>query len=99
MLRNVLLSLLSLALASCAGEHPGPLAGTWVATEPFPITVTFRDGESEAMGMTRPVSYRIDGNEVFVTYTEGPRKGATFHYRVIDANTIRSESGILRRVR
>ena len=52
MLRSALLILLSFALAGCASEHPGPLAGTWVATEPFPLTVTFRDGESEAMGVT-----------------------------------------------
>jgi hypothetical protein len=93
------LSLLMLVLAACTNDSPGPLEGTWTVTEPFPVTVTFRPGEMEAMGVTKKVSYRTDGNEVLVTYQEGATKGSTFRYEVIDANTIRSESGTFRRTR
>jgi hypothetical protein len=99
MFRGVLLSVLALILVACSRESPGPLEGTWVVTEPFPVTVTFRPGEAEAMGVTKKVSYEIDGDEVLVTYQEGATKGRTFAYTVIDANTIRSSSGTFHRVR
>ena len=97
-LRGILLGLASALLASCANQNPGPLAGTWMATEPFPVTVTFRDGETEAMGVTRAASYEVHGNEVLVTYAEGSNKGTTFKYQVINPNTIRSDSATFRRV-
>ena len=99
MFRGVLLSIVGLVTVACSRESPGPLAGTWVVTEPFPVTVTFRLGETEAMGITKKVSYEIDGDEVAVTYKEGATKGRTFTYTVIDANTIRSDSGTFHRVR
>lgn len=99
MLRSPLLGILSLLLVACAGENPGPLEGTWAVTVPFPVTVTFRSGETEAMGITKKVSYEVRGDDVLVTYEEGATKGTTFRYTVIDANTIRSDSGTFRRVR
>jgi hypothetical protein len=97
--RGVALSLLILVLAACANDSPGPLEGTWTVAEPFPVTVTFRPGEMEAMGLTKKVSYRADDNAVLVTYKEGATKGSTFRYEVIDANTIRSDSGTFHRRR
>ena len=97
--RGLLLSAVALVLVACTGESPGPLEGTWVVTDPFPVTVTFRPGEVEAMGMIKKVSYKIDGDEVLVTYEEGAAKGTSFRYTVIDANTIRSDSGTFHRVR
>jgi uncharacterized lipoprotein YehR (DUF1307 family) len=88
MLRGLVLSILALILAACESDSPGPLEGTWVVTDPFPVTVTFRSGEAEAMGATKKVSYKVKGDEVLVTYKEGATKGATFKYTVIDANTI-----------
>ena len=99
MFRGVLLSILALTLVACDSESPGPLEGTWVVTEPFPVTVTFRSGEAEAMGVTKKVSYEIYGDEVLVTYKEGATKGRTFAYTLIDADTIRSGSGTFHRVR
>lgn len=99
MFRRTALSVLALALASCSGENPGALEGTWTVTDPFPVTVTFRSGEMEAMGATKKVEYKTEGNVVLVTYKEGATKGSTFRYTVIDADTIRSESGTFRRVR
>ena len=97
--RGTLLAAATFILLACTGQSPGPLEGTWVVTDPFPVTVIFRPGEVEAMGTIKKVSYRIDGNEVFVTYEEGATKGTSFRYTVIDANTIRSGSGTFRRVR
>lgn len=99
MIRGVLLTIVTLTLVACSVERPGPLEGTWVVTEPFPVRVTFRSGESESMGVTKKVSYAIDDDQVLVTYKEGATKGRTFTYTVIDANTIRSDSGIFHRVR
>lgn len=99
MRRGPVLSTMVLLLAACTGDSPGALEGTWVVTEPFPVTVSFRRGEAEAMGVTKKVTYRVDGNQVLVTYQEGPTQGTTFRYTVIDANTIRSDSGTFRRLR
>ena len=88
----------TLIVVACSRERPGPLEGTWVVTEPFPVTVTFRSGEMEVMGVTKKVSYEIDGYEVLVTYEQGATKGRVFTYTVIDANTIRSDAGTFHRV-
>ena len=97
--RGTLLSAMALILVACTGENPGPLEGTWAVTDPFPVTVAFRSGEMEARGMIKRVSYKVDGNEVLVTYKEGPAKGTSFRYTVIDVDTVRSESGTFHRVR
>lgn len=99
MFRGAVLSILPLVLAACSNESPGALEGTWTVTQPFPVTVTFRSGEMEAMGATKKVAYKTEGNVVLVTYKEGATKGSTFRYTVIDANTIRSDSGTFHRVR
>lgn len=99
MLRDLLLGAWMLLLVGCSGKSPGPLEGTWAVTTPFPVTVTFRSGEAEARGVAKKVSYEVSGNEVLVTYEEGATKGTTFRYTVIDANTIRSESGTFHRIR
>lgn len=99
MFRGTFLSIVALVLVACSGKSPGPLEGTWVVADPFPVTVTFRSGETEAMGVTKKVSYKVDGDEVLVTYKEGATKGTAFRYTVIDANTIRSDSGTFHRAR
>lgn len=99
MFRGPILSFLALILVACAGESPGALEGKWAVTGPFPVTVTFRSGEIEAMGVTKKVSYRTLGDEVLVTYKEGPKQGITSRYTVIDANTIRSDLDTFHRVR
>jgi len=97
--RGTLLSIAAFILMACAGDSPGPLEGTWATTEPIPVTVSFRSGEAEAMGRIKKVSYKMDGNEVLVTYKDGTVNGTSYLYTVVDANTIRSESGTFRRVR
>jgi hypothetical protein len=68
-------------------------------TEPFPVTVSFRYGEVEAMGTTNSALYARYWSDVSVTYEEGANKGTTFRYTVMDADTIRSDSGTFHRVR
>ena len=95
--RNLLLALAVLALSACSGNGPGTLEGTWTATKPFPVTVTFRADEMQSMGTTKKVSYENKGDEVLVTYLEGANKGRSFRYTVVDDNTIRSDSGTFHR--
>lgn len=95
--RNFLLALAVLTLSACTGNDPGALEGTWTATKPFPVTVTFRADEMQSMGTTKKVSYENKGDEVLVTYLEGPNRGRSFKYTVIDDNTIRSDSGTFHR--
>ena len=95
--RNLLLALAVLTLSACSGNGPGTLEGTWIATKPFPVTVTFRADEMQSMGTTKKVSYENKGDEVLVTYLEGANKGRSFRYTVIDDNTLRSDSGTFHR--
>jgi hypothetical protein len=97
--RCTLSGLLALAVVACTGKNPGPLEGTWHAKEPFPVTVSFRDGETESMGRIRKVSYARAWGEVSVTYQEGTDAETSFVYTLIDDDTIRSDSGTFHRVR
>ncbi len=99
MIRIFSLGIVALSLAACSGsaENPGAIEGTWKAREPFPVTVTFRPGEMEAMGSTKKVTYQMEGDVVLVTYKEGAQTGRTFRYTVLDDDTLRSDSGTFHR--
>ena len=96
--RSLALTALALAAVACSSADPGALEGTWKVTDPIPVTVTFREGEMEAMGITKKVTYQPKGHEVLVTHQEGATKGLTFSYEVVDNDTIVSESGTFHRV-
>lgn len=85
-------------LAAC-GNDPGPLAGTWKMNGVVPMTVQFRNGETEAMGMIEKVSYEIKGSDVIVTYKDGLAKGMAFRYTVTGPNTLHTELGTLQRIK
>ncbi len=51
------------------------------------MTVTYRDGEEEAMGMISKVTYEHEGNDVLVTYESGMYKGTTIRVTLKDDNT------------
>lgn len=88
-----------LLIAACTGNDPGPLLkGTWQMGGLVPMTITFRPGETEAMGMIEKVSYKVDGNDVLVTYKNGMAKGTTVRYTMTGQDTARMEFGALRRV-
>lgn len=55
----------------------------------MPHTLTFRSGEMESMGMVDKVTYKVDGNSVLVTATDGLMKGTAARYQLLDAQTIR----------
>jgi hypothetical protein len=67
--------LATLLLVGCSRNDPGPLTGTWKMDGLIPMTVQFRSGEEEAMGMIEKVSYEVQGNDVIVTYKDGIAKG------------------------
>ncbi|MDP3515796.1 MAG: hypothetical protein Q8S94_01400 [Pseudohongiella sp.] len=93
-----LASLWCLILSACSGNEPGPLAGTWRMGGLIPMTVEFRPGETETLGIIEKVSYEVQGNVVFVTYTDGFAKGMTMRYTMTGKNTVQTELGNLQRV-
>jgi hypothetical protein len=90
-----------LGVVGCGGS-PGPLEGAWqleMLSGAAPITVEFRHGETEALGLIDKVSYERNGNDVLVTYEGGISKGTTVRYTMTSPDTARSELGTLRRMR
>ena len=91
--------LLAVVIACASGKSPGPLEGEWQMSGLVPMTVTFRDGETEAMGMIDKVSYETDGQDVLVTYLDGMAKGTTMRFTMTGPDTVHSEFGALKRIR
>ena len=98
-LRRLWLILFAAALLGCGGRDPGPLAGTWRLSGPLPMTVHFRPGESEALGLIDKVSYQVKGSEVTVTYESGMAKGSAMRFTMTGPNSARSELGSLSRIK
>lgn len=84
-------------LAAC-DNSPGPLAGTWQMAGLVPMKIQFKNGETEAMGMIEKVSYKVNGNDVIVTYKDGLMKGTSMRYTIIAPGTARTELGTLKRI-
>lgn len=95
--RSLSVLLVALALAGC-GRDPGPLEGTWRMEDPIPMTVVYRAGEEEAMGVISKVSFKEAGNDVLVTYKSGMAEGTTVRFTMADRNTAVSQIGTLKRV-
>ena len=97
--RYVSVGLVALVLAACDnGKSPGALQGSWQMTGPVPMKISFRNGETEAMGMIEKVSYKTDGKDVLVTYLDGIAKGTTMRYTITGQNTAKTELGTLKRI-
>lgn len=94
----IAIAILVATLSAC-GNDPGPLAGTWKMNGPIPMTVQFRSGETEAMGMIEKVSYDVKGNDVIVTYKDGMAKGMAMRYTITGPNTLHTELGTLERIK
>lgn len=88
---------IGMLLAGCSAS-PGPLEGTWTASGPLPMTIIFRPGETEAMGVIEHVDYKAEGNTVEVTYKDGLMKGASMKFVLLDSNTATNPMYTLRRV-
>ena len=101
MLRKInylFISFALLILSACSSNDPGPLAGTWRMGGIMPMTVQFRSGETETLGVIEKVSYEVRGNDVLVTYTDGITKGMTMRYTITGQNTAQTELGTLQRI-
>lgn len=94
-----LLALITLAFAVTACGSPGALEGTWRMDDVMPMTVTFRSGETEPLGIIEKVSYKTEGNDILVTYLNGMAKGMTMRYTITGKDSARTELGTLRRIR
>ncbi|MGZ5198267.1 MAG: hypothetical protein ACXWC4_00720 [Telluria sp.] len=91
-------AVIGLLLAGCNGS-PGALEGTWMASGPLPMKITFRTGETETMGVIEHVDYKVAGNTVQVTYKDGLMKGSSMKFVFVDSNTATNPMYTLRRVR
>lgn len=89
----------SLFILTACSKGPGELEGTWRLDGVLPMNVTYRKGQEESMGVITPVSFRHEGNHVYVTYEGGFMKGQTIRFTRVNRNTYRSELGTLTRVR
>jgi hypothetical protein len=63
------------------------------------MTITFRPGETEAMGVIEQVAYIAEGNVVKVTYKDGMMKGSSIAFTLVDKNTATNPMYTLRRLR
>ena len=98
---NLRMPLIAVAIVlwGCAESDPGPLAGTWQKGGLLPMTIQFRPGETEALGVIEKVSYEVRGADVIVTYKEGMAKGMAMRYTITGPSTARTEMGTLQRIR
>lgn len=96
---NLLILIVFVFSVTGCSSGPGALEGTWQMSGVMPMTVTFRSGETEALGMIEKVSYKTDGNDVLVTYLDGMAKGMTIRYTIISKDSARTALGTLRRIR
>jgi hypothetical protein len=97
-IKHLFMSLSLLILSACSGNDPGPLAGTWRMEGFVPMTVQFRSGETETLGVIEKVSYEVKGNDVLMTYTDGIAKGMTMRYTVTGQGRAQTELGSLQRI-
>jgi hypothetical protein len=88
---------MAIAVTGC-GRSPGPLEGVWRAAGLVPMKITFRSGETEALGIIEHVEYRVEGNSVTVTYKDGLMKGSAMRYTMVDHDTAQNPLMTLKRV-
>lgn len=89
---------LALMLGSCSRNSPRPLEGKWQVTGVVPLTVEFRDGESESFGVIEKVTYEVRGNDVIVHSESGMGKGMAVRYTMTGPDSATAEFGTLRRI-
>lgn len=99
MKRHIIAALLLAATVAGCSRSPGALEGTWKADGLVPMTVTFRPGETEAMGVIEPVDYVTKGGVVKVTYKDGMMKGSSIAFTIVDQDTATNPTYTLRRIR
>ena len=98
MRKHTIAALLMVATLAGCNRSPGALEGTWKADGLVPMTITFRPGETEAMGVIEQVDYATNGNVVKVTYKDGMMKGSAISFTIVDRNTVTNPMYTLRRI-
>lgn len=98
MIRKFVLLAFVTILVACGGGAPGPLGGTWQSTSGFPMTITFRNGETEALGLIEKVDYKVEGKTVFVTYKDGLMKGTSVRFSMVNPTTAHAMGTTYRKV-
>ena len=96
---KIIFILLTFTLLFACSEGPGPLEGTWKMSGFVPLTVTYRDGEEESMGLISKVTYKHEDNDILVTYVDGLAKGTTMRVTITGPNTAVTGMGKLTRIR
>ncbi len=87
MIRTIVALSLALGLAACGDSTPGPLAGTWQPDGIESMRTTFRNGETETMGLIEKVGYTVEGQSVIVTNKDGMMKGSAFRFVMVNPTT------------
>jgi len=98
MVRPLVALILAMALVACGDSSPGPLAGTWQTTGFMAMKTSFRDGETETMGIIEKVGYKVDGQSVIVTYKDGLMKGSAMRFILVNPTTARGLDMTYRKV-
>lgn len=97
--RSLFLLIALAFLTACTNQSdPGPLKGKWQVSGIVSMQTEFRNGETESKGIIEKVSYKVDGNKVYVTYHSGMAKGLTQTYVVVDKDTVESPLGTMKRI-
>jgi hypothetical protein len=96
---KVTILLIASILITACSEGPGQLEGTWKMHGVMPLTVTYRDGEEESMGLITKVTYKHEENDVLVTYVDGLAKGTTMRVKITGPNTAVTGMGKLTRIK
>ncbi len=96
---KIIFLLLTFTFISACSEGPGPLEGTWKMSGLMPLTVIYRDGEEESMGLISKVTYKHEGNDILVTYVDGLAKGTTMRVTITGSNTAVTGMGKLIRIK
>ena len=63
------------------------------------MTVQFRRGEEESMGIIEQVSYEVTGPTVLVKIESGPMRGTSMRYTVTGPDSAQFQAGPMRRIR
>lgn len=94
-----ILILLMISACSQPATSECPIAGHWIAEGKMPFEINFQPGEARMLGMVNKVTYQKKGNVITVIYADGPMKGQSVSYTMVDSNTIKNPMVVLRRAK
>lgn len=98
MVRLMIVAIVCTLLSACGDSSPGPLAGTWKATGVMPMMASFRDGQTEALGIIEKVDSKVEGKSVIVTYKDGLMKGSSVRFVLVNPTTMQAMGMTYRKI-